>query len=77
MLNLILDLFDDFKCLTRRYFLANKSFKRNSNIAINKADKGNNVVILDKSDYVCKAPAFLRDNSTSQKLRCIPNPHGN
>jgi len=72
MLNPILDLFDNFKGLPRRYLLATRSLKRNPDILITKADKGNNVVILDRSDYIRKAHSLLHDNSTYQKLRSNP-----
>jgi len=74
MLNPILDLFDNFKGLPRRYLLATRSLKRNPDILITKADKGNNVVILDRSDYIRKAHSLLHDNSTYQKLRSNPYP---
>lgn len=48
MLNPILDLFDDFKGLPPRYISTTKSLRRNLYILHTKADKDNDVIILDK-----------------------------
>ena len=47
--------------LTRAEFRALKSLKENHDILILKPDKGNGVVILDKSDYITKVEQILSD----------------
>ena len=52
-----------FKNLTKNEYAAFLSLKSNNNIVIQKADKGNTVVILDQVSYVFEVEKFLGDTS--------------
>ena len=54
--------------LPSRFRSALVSLKRNKDIIITKADKGNKVVLMDKTDYVAKLNDILSDNNTYCKL---------
>ena len=54
--------------LTPSEFKALKSLSKNKNIVIQKADKGNTVVILDKCSYISAIEEILNDNSKFSKL---------
>ena len=53
-------------------FKALKRLSKNKDIVIQKADKGNTVVILDKCSYISAIEEILNDNSKFSKLD-IPN----
>ena len=48
--------------------LALKDLNKNRDLVIQKADKGNTVVILNKNDYISKMNVILSDSSKLQKL---------
>ena len=54
--------------LTPSEFKALKCLSKNQNIVIQKADKGNTVVILDKCSYISAIEEILNDNSKFSKL---------
>ena len=54
--------------LTPSEFKALKRLSKNQNIVIQKADKGNTVVILDKCSYISAIEEILNDNSKFSKL---------
>ena len=54
--------------LTPSEFKALKHLSKNKNIAIQKADKGNTVVILDKCSYISGIEEILNDNSKFSKV---------
>ena len=54
--------------LTPSEFRALKCFSKNKKIAIQKADEGNIVVILDKCSYISVIEEILNDNSKFSKL---------
>ena len=45
-----------------------KILLKNKDIIVQKADKGNTVVILNRKDYVCKMKNILNDKSKFQKV---------
>ena len=59
--------------LTNHEFQALKDLINNKNIVIQKADKGNIVVILDKTSYTEKVGEILKDLSKFEKIEI---PHG-
>ena len=54
--------------LTSSEFKALKRLSKNKNIVIQKADKGNTVVILDKCSYISAIEEILNENSKFSKL---------
>ena len=54
--------------VTPSEFKALKRLSKNKNIVIQKADKGNTVVILDKCSYISAIEEILNDNSKFSKL---------
>ena len=54
--------------LTPSEFRALKRLSKNKNIVIQKGDKGNTVVILDKCSYIIAIEEILNDNSKFSKL---------
>ena len=56
------------KNLPKVEFYALKSLPENKDVIIQKADKGNTVVILNRKDYVCKRKNILNDKSKCQKF---------
>ena len=54
--------------LTPSEFKALKRLSKNKNIVIQKADKGNTVVVLDKCSYISAIEEILNDNSKFSKL---------
>ena len=54
--------------LTPSEFRALKHLSKNKNIVIQKAGKGNTVVILDKCSYISAIEEILNDNSKFSKL---------
>ena len=56
------------KNLTPSEFKALKRLSRNKSMPIQKADKGNTVVILDNSSYISAIEEILNDNSMFPKL---------
>ena len=58
--------------LPKRLFSALQELKRNNDILITKADKGNKVVIMDENTYMDKMNLLLNDESTYKKLTSDP-----
>ena len=56
------------KNLPKGEFYALKIILKNKDITVQKADKGNIVVILNRKDYVCKMKNILNDKSKFQKI---------
>ena len=56
------------KNLPKAEFDALKILLKNKDIIIQKADKGNTVVILNRKDYVCKMKNILNDSSKFHKV---------
>lgn len=56
----------------KRFYLALKSLNNNSNIIVSRSDKGNNIVILNKCDYLNKSNLLLNDNNVYTKLNTNP-----
>ena len=54
--------------VTPSEFKVLKRLSKNKNIVIQKADKGNTVVILDKCSYISAIEEILNDNSKFSKL---------
>lgn len=48
------------------------NLKRNNNLHITKSDKGNNIVIMNKDDYISKCESMLSDELTYKKLTSNP-----
>ena len=53
--------------LPKAEFEALKILLKNKDIVVQKADKGNTVVILNRKDYVCKMKNILNDSSKFHK----------
>ena len=53
--------------------MALKDLIKNRDLVIQKADKGNTVVILNKNDYISKMNVILNDSSKFQKLSIDQN----
>ena len=58
--------------LTKDEYKALKSLIKNENIIIQKSDKGNSVVILNKTDYTNRMTELLADTSKFRKLEIKP-----
>ena len=56
------------KNLPKAEFDALKILLKNKDIIVQKADKGNTVVILNRKDYVCKMKNILNDSSKFHKV---------
>ena len=56
------------KNLPKAEFDALKILLKNKDIIVQKADKGNTVVILNRKDYVCKMKNILNDSSKFHKI---------
>ena len=54
--------------MLKEEFDALKILLKNKDITVRKADKSNKVVILSRSDYVCKMKNILNDKSKFQKV---------
>ena len=54
--------------MLKEEFDALKILLKNKDITVRKADKGNKVVILNRSDCVCKMKNILNDKSKFQKV---------
>ena len=57
-----------FENISEKEFNAFSNLKNNKNIVIQKADKGNSVVILDRSIYISKMELLLNDSSKFEKI---------
>ena len=57
------------KNLPKAEFDALKSLIRNKELIIQKADKGNTVVLLNRKDYISKMKLILADTSKFKKIR--------
>ena len=49
-------------------FLALQNLRKNKNIVIQKSDKGNSVVVVDKADYLDKMENLLNDTQKLEKI---------
>ena len=49
--------------MTKVEHLALKELRKNKNLVIQKADKGNAIVVLNREDYISKMGRILGDNS--------------
>ena len=54
-----------------------KNLTKQKDIIIQKADKGNNVVILGKESYIEKVKELLSDTSKFERLEILPDKHLN
>ena len=54
--------------LSKEEFLALQNLRKNKNIVIQKSDKGNSVVVVDKADYLDKMDNLLNDTRKFEKL---------
>ena len=54
-----------------------KNLTKQKDIIIQKADKGNNVVILGKESYIEKVKELLSDTSKFERLKILPDKHLN
>ena len=59
--------------LSKEQHFALKNLIKNKDLVIQKADKGNNVVILNKNDYNLDMKKILSDTSKFQKLSIDKN----
>ena len=59
--------------LSKKEHLALKNLVKNRDLIIQKAHKGNTVVILNKNDYISKIKVILNDSSKFQKLSIDQN----
>ena len=59
--------------LSKEEHLALKDLIKNRDLVIQKADKGNTVVILNKNDYISRMKVILNDSSKFQKLSIDQN----
>ena len=60
-----------FENLTEDEYEAFLNLKSNKNIIIQKADKGNSVVVIDRLKHVCKMEELLSDRSKFIKILLI------
>ena len=56
------------KNLPKEEYDAVKIFLKNKNIVVQKMDKGNTVVILNRKDYVCKMKNILNEKASFKKF---------
>ena len=54
--------------LDREHLVALQELRKNADIVIPKPDKGNNVVILDRKDYVAKMMVILSDRIKFERI---------
>ena len=54
--------------LSKEEFLALQNLRKNKNIVIQKSDKGNSVVVVDKADYLDKMVNLLNDIPKFEKI---------
>ena len=54
--------------LSKEEFLALQNLRKNKNIVIQKSDKGNSVVVVDKADYLDKMDNLLNDTRKFEKI---------
>ena len=53
--------------LSKEKFLALQNLRKNKNIVIQKSDKGNSAVVVDKADYLNKMENLLNDTRKFEK----------
>ena len=53
--------------LSKEEFLALQNLRKNKNIVIQKSDKGNSIVVVDKADYLDKMENLLNDTQKFEK----------
>ena len=53
--------------LSKEEFLALQNLRKNKNIVIQKSDKGNSIVVVDKADYLDKMENLLNDTRKLEK----------
>ena len=54
--------------LSKEEFQALLTLKNKNNLVFQKADKGNTIVILDKTSYISSVESLLQDTQKFQKL---------
>ena len=54
--------------LSKQEFLALQNLRKNKNIGIQKSDKGNSLVVVDKADYLDKTENLLNDKLKFEKI---------
>ena len=54
--------------LSKEDFLALQNLRKNKNIVIQRSDKGNSVVVVDKADYLDKMDNLLNDTRKFEKI---------
>ena len=54
--------------LSKEEFFALQNLRKNKNIVIQKSDKGNSVVVVDKADYLDKMDNLLNDTRKFEKI---------
>ena len=59
-------------CLPKSFMTALKQLKSNNELIVTKADKGNNVVIMNVNDYKTKLNILLSENDTYEP--CVRDP---
>ena len=63
--------------LSREEYLALKSLIKNKELIIQKADKGNTVLLINRADYIFKMKLILKDTSKLEKIEIdystVPN----
>ena len=57
--------------LSKEEFRALQNLRKNKNIVIQKSDKGNSIVVVDKVDYLDKMKNLLNDTRKCEKINLI------
>ena len=59
--------------LSKKVFIALQNLSKNKNLIIQKSDKGNSVVIVDREDYIKKMNDILNDKKKFWKINMKDN----
>ena len=59
--------------LSKKVFIALQNLSKNKNLIIQKSDKGNSVVIVDREDYIRKMNDILNDKKKFWKINMKDN----
>ena len=59
--------------LSKEVFIALQNLSKNKNLIIQKSDKGNSVVIVDREDYIKKMNDILNDKKKFWKINMKDN----